>query len=191
MCAATTRDQGTRIGRQVLGQVLTRLQAPTCQAWSLRRGQSSCTQGSVRGGWSLKEQAEACSRDPSSPRQVTLLLRIPAPQLTEHCKDQAVSSSFSPQEPRWVRPTGPAWRVDGTLLPMPSSQDQRGWVTPLRSHSLSHACCHQAEVHFPPSLICNLDTCRCQKPCQHPGLRSPSLAPSVPSCLSCLGSQGG
>lgn len=61
-----------------------RPQAPTCQAWSLRGGQSPCTQGSVRGGRSSEEQAVAWSREPSSPRQVTLRLRTPAPQLTEH-----------------------------------------------------------------------------------------------------------
>lgn len=72
-----------------------RPQAPTCQAWSLRGGQSSRTQGSVRGGRSPKEHSVAWSRDPSSPWQVTLRLRTPAPQLTEHCKDQAVSTGLA------------------------------------------------------------------------------------------------
>lgn len=88
--------QAASAGRQVWGrQALTRPQVPMCQAWSLRREQSSCTQGSVRGGWSCKGHAVAGSSDPSALRQVTLLLRTPAPQLTEHCKDQAVSGGLS------------------------------------------------------------------------------------------------
>lgn len=99
--------------------VLTRPQAPTCQAWSLSRGQWSRTQGSVSGGRSSKEHAVAWSRDPSSPRQVTLRLRTPAPQLTEHCEDLAVSASWS--SPSW-EPISLAWRADSTPWP----QAQRG-----------------------------------------------------------------
>ena len=105
-CSLLSEPQGTRIGQQEWGggggggagggrEVLTRPQAPTCQAWSLRGGQSSRTQGSVRGGRSPKEHSVAWSRDPSSPWQVTLRLRTPAPQLTEHCKDQAVSTGLA------------------------------------------------------------------------------------------------
>lgn len=93
-----SETQGAGIGQQPWKgrrQVLTRPQAPTCQAWSLTGGQSSCAQGSETGGRSSKGHAVAWSRDPSSPRQVTLRFRIPAPQLTEHCKDQAVSRSSS------------------------------------------------------------------------------------------------
>lgn len=77
------------------GQALTRPQAPTCQVWSWMGEQSSRTQGSVMGGRSSEEHAVAWSRDPSSLWQVTLRLRTPAPQLTEHCKDQAVGGSWS------------------------------------------------------------------------------------------------
>lgn len=56
----------------------------------------------------------AWSRDPSPPRQVTVRLRTPAPQLTEHCKDRAVSTSWS--SPSWS-PTSLAQRADSTLLP--------------------------------------------------------------------------
>ena len=84
----------------------------------------------------------AWSRDPSSPRQVTLRLRTPAPQLTEHCEDRAVSASWS--LPSWG-PTSLAWRADSALWP----QAQRGQVTLLRSHSLNHGGGHRAEVRFP------------------------------------------
>lgn len=61
-----------------------RPQAPTCQAWSLMGAQVSRKQGSVRRGGSSKEHAVAWSRAPWSLRHVTLRLRTPAPQLTEH-----------------------------------------------------------------------------------------------------------
>lgn len=70
----------------------------------------------------------AWSRDPWSPRQVTLLFRTPEPQLTEHCKDQAISGSLSLLRKAmldWTA-TGLTWRADSTLLPMCSSQAQRG-----------------------------------------------------------------
>lgn len=70
------------------GQALTRLHELTCQAWSRNTGQASCTQGSVRVGWSLKEHAAAWTRDPSSPWQVTLLFLMPVPHVTEHCKQR-------------------------------------------------------------------------------------------------------
>lgn len=83
-------------GRKERGkrQALTRPQAPTRQACSCVGGQSSRTQGSVMGGRSSAGHAAAWSGDPSSLRQVTLRLRTPAPQLTEHCKDQAVGGSL-------------------------------------------------------------------------------------------------
>lgn len=84
----------------------------------------------------------AWSRDPSSPRQVTLRLRTPTPQLTEHCEDRAVSVSWS--SPSWG-PTSLAWRADSA----PGPQAQRGQVTLLRSHSLNYSGRHRVEVHFP------------------------------------------
>lgn len=115
------RDQAWVAGkRQGKRQALTRPQAPTRQAWSWVGGQSSRTQGSVMGGRSSAGHAAAWSRDPSSPRQVTLRLRTPAPQLTEHCKDQAVGGSlFVLPRPEWpcqVRQPDPP-----THPPAPSS----------------------------------------------------------------------
>lgn len=45
----------------------------------------------------------ARSKDPWSPRQVTLRLRMPAPQVTEHCKDRLSATAHSnPEDPHWV-----------------------------------------------------------------------------------------
>lgn len=74
---------------------LTRLHMPTCQAWPRSTGQASCTQGSVGGGWSFKEHAEAWTRDSLASRQVTLLFLMPVPQVTEHCRDR-LSAGRSP-----------------------------------------------------------------------------------------------
>lgn len=71
----------------------------------------------------------AWSKDPWWPRQVTLLLRTPAPQLTEHCKDQAISRSLSLPRgamPGWTAGGPLAWRADSILLPMSNSHAQRG-----------------------------------------------------------------
>lgn len=114
MCTHLPETPGTRTGSRWGGgqPVLTRPQAPTCQAWSLMGGQSSCKQGSVSGGWSSKEHAVAWSRDPSSPWQVTLRLRTPAPQLTEHCKDGACQQELvlTQRSPARLTAGGPpAW----------------------------------------------------------------------------------
>lgn len=53
-----TRDQTYTAGIGK-GRALTRLHEPTCQAWPRNTGQASCTQGSVRAGWSFKEHAAA------------------------------------------------------------------------------------------------------------------------------------
>lgn len=104
--------------------------APICQAWSLRTGQSSCTQGSMRGGWSSKEHAVSWSRDPWSPRQVTLLFRTPEPQLTEHspqgstlqaaqcCRLQACVLRGFPGRPAHSASSTASW------TPVPSDQMQ-------------------------------------------------------------------
>lgn len=81
---------------------LTRLHTPTCQAWPRSTGQASCTQGSVGGGWSFKEHAEAWTRDSSASRQVTLLFLMPVPQVTEHCRDKLSAR----RSPRGAMPTG-------------------------------------------------------------------------------------
>lgn len=118
--------------------MLTRPQAPTCQAWSLMGGQSSCTQASEAGGRSSKEHAVVWSRDPSSPRQVTLRFRIPAPQLTEHCKDQAVSRSLS----------SPRGAVPGQTARGPTAGTEGGW--PSTAHILgSEKPSHSSEVTQP------------------------------------------
>lgn len=105
------------------GQALTKPQALTRQAWSLWRGQAACTQVSMKGGRSSKEHAEAGSIDPSSPWQVTLRLRMPAPQVTEHCKSQlSTQAAPSPEEPPrgQQRPTSLARRAECTLLLRPA-----------------------------------------------------------------------
>lgn len=127
---ALSEIQGTKLNTRYVRwqgrpQALTRPQVPTCQARSLRRGQSSRTQGSVRGGRSSKEHAVAWSTDPSSPWQVTVRLRTPEPQLTEHCKDPAVSRSSPPPPP----PTqGSHARLDSWRSGMKGGQHSRAHV---------------------------------------------------------------
>lgn len=91
------RNQGWTAG--IKKGTLTRLHVLTRQAWPRNMGQASCTQGSMAVGLSFKEHTVAWTRDSPSPRQVTLLFLMPAPQVTEHCKDRLLAgTSSSPGE---------------------------------------------------------------------------------------------
>lgn len=75
----------------------------------------------------------AWTGDPPAPRQVTLLFRMPAPQVTEHCKDRlSARRSPSPGEPGQLGQLGqleayqPGLEGRGystVLIPLPSPRE--------------------------------------------------------------------